>query len=79
MKGIRPAEPLLLPIGLRPDKPYFDSLMIDGTKYFIDENDEKDSTSSISKKVVELCPEFLSENCSEALPTNDDTENTDDK
>ena len=53
--------------------------MIDGKKYFIDENDEKDSTSSISKKVVELCPEFLSGNCSEALPKYDDSENTDDK
>ena len=56
-----------------------DSVMIDGKKYFIDENDEKDSTSSISKKVVELCPEFLSGNCSEASPKYDDSENTDDK
>jgi hypothetical protein len=45
-----------------------------------DENDDNDSTSSISKKVVEFCPEFPSENCIGALQKkNDDSENSDDK
>ena len=53
--------------------------MIDGTEFFVDENNDNDSTRSISKKEVEFRQEFLAENLNGALSKTDNLESSDDK